>query len=252
MSKIREQALRIVLPHGGGVVRGWQLTRETGPVGVFVHGFRANCDGEKARGLVAHAVRRGYGWIRFDQRGRGRSDGDFHDFTVSRGLTDLHAVLDTVAERPVVLVGSSLGGLLALHAARARRSQVRGLLLIAPALQFVARHFDVLPTAELEAWRRSDSREFVDLYEGGSYTLGYEFYSDAQHYRANGPSPLDCPVEILHGERDEVVPAADSLEFAASLQAPRIRTEIVPRGDHRLNHVIPLLCRRLDALWPKA
>ncbi len=244
-----ETCFQLEVPQTGQYLRGHRLDTGRSPVGIFVHGFRSHCDGEKSRGLLKHAAQRNYSWIRFDQRGHVESDGKFHDFTVSGAVTDLMAVIDSLAGRRAILVGSSLGGLVSLWAASRRPSRIAGLLLLAPAVRFFERHFESLPPDALAAWCRHDSIAFPDLYAGGHYTLGYRFFRDAAQYRLPAVLSLPCPVSILHGERDELLPPTDSAELAGALSAPVVCSETVAGADHRLSNAIPLLCRRLDHLW---
>jgi len=219
------------------------------PVTVFVHGFRSNSAGTKALALAAHAEHQGRAFVRFDMRGCGQSDGEFADFTLSGALADLEAVLAHLSPRPVVLAGSSLGGLLSLQAARTHDTGLRGLMLIAPALHFVERVMDRLSEEDNARWRADGRFTFEDPYGEGPYTLGYSFYTDAQASRRPPLPELQCPVVILHGERDELLPAADSIELARHLRAREVALEIIPGGDHRLTAAIPLMCAYLDRLW---
>jgi pimeloyl-ACP methyl ester carboxylesterase len=128
--------------------------------GVFLHGFRSDCDGSKAIALAQHAEHRGYSWVRFDLSGHGRSDGDFTTFTITDAVRDVLAVLEALAPRPVVLVGSSLGGWLSVLAAQHAPQQVRAMLLIAPAFNFVQNFLAALPAEELRRWARQGIRRF--------------------------------------------------------------------------------------------
>ncbi len=237
---------------GGERVSGYLRDAATGPVGVFVHGFRSSCQGERSITLARHAAARDYPWLRFDLRGHGASDGKFADFRLSHAVTDLEAVLNWLGDREIVLVGSSMGGWLAVLAALQHPHQVRGLLLIAPAFNFIQYYFGALPAAELATWRKNGSRVFRDLYSGESFSLEFGIVEDAMRYDVlNAPVRLRCPVDVLHGERDEVIPAAVSREFCRLVSAPHMEVTIVPGGDHCLSEAAPMMCRRVDRLWER-
>jgi hypothetical protein len=218
------------------------------PVGVFVHGFRSHCDGEKAVSLARHASVRGRPWIRYNQRHCGLDNEAFANFTVGRSIADLSSIIDSLGH-PVILVGSSLGAVISLQAAQSSPQSVRGMLLIAPAFRFVSRHFATLPGGTVERWRNRGILHFPDYYEGGEFPLNYEFYQDALDYADLGPWKFDFPVTILHGENDELLPQEDSRDLQQHIQSPSVTLDIVTGGDHRLVDSIPLMCRKLDALW---
>lgn len=236
-------------PHAPAI-SGFRLSG-THPGGVFLHGFRSHCDGEKARALARHAADSGRSWLRYTQRHCAPSSGTFEHFTIGRAICDAVAILDFF-QQPVVLIGSSLGALVALEAARQRSNLVAGLLLLAPAVRFFERYFLSLPQHEIEQWRKRGTKTFPDSYEGGMFTLGFTFFSDAEKHRAPGPWNFDFPVSILHGQNDELLPPQDSIDLEQMIRSPIIDLYVVPGGDHRLTDAIPLICRKLDALWQGA
>ncbi|MDZ7841763.1 MAG: alpha/beta hydrolase [Gammaproteobacteria bacterium] len=234
---------------GGSTLRGFRRHGEERRAGVFIHGFRSHCDGEKARYLSARAGMREWGWLRFDQRGCGRSTGEFRRFTVSGAIDDLLRVLDALDAPSYILVGSSLGALVAVHAARAGRHRIDGLVLIAPALRFTDRLIhDQLDGRALAAWRRRGYRWFPDLYAGGCYRLDHAFCADALRY-GEPPGKLPCPVHVIHGSRDELLPLRDTENWLAGLDCPAAGLEIVDGGDHRLNAWSDVITRYTEILW---
>ena len=103
---------------------------------VWLCGFKSDMSGSKARAVEAWAREAGYGTLLFDYSGHGQSGGAFEDGTISAWRADTLAAIDALTLGPLVLVGSSMGGWMALLAAMARPERVRGLLLIAPAPDF--------------------------------------------------------------------------------------------------------------------
>lgn len=233
----------------GAVLRGFVRQGSSRRIGVFIHGFRSHCDGGKSRGLSALAAANGYRWLRFDQRGCGASTGQFRRFTITRAVNDIERLLESLGEPRCVLVGSSLGALIAIHAASSGRCHVDGLVLIAPALRF-AEHFlrEQLADRELELWRRRGYRWFPDLYAGGCFRLDYGFCADALRYDFP-PGKLPCPVLVIHGDRDELLPLDDSRQWVDRLDCPSRGLEIIEGGDHRLTQWTDLIARRTETLW---
>jgi pimeloyl-ACP methyl ester carboxylesterase len=113
------------------------LRRPGKPPGIlWLGGFKSEMSGTKATALDAWAARRGRALLRFDYFGHGQSSGNFRAGTITRWRDDALAVLDRLAAGPQILVGSSMGGWIALLAARERPERVKAMLLIAPAVDF--------------------------------------------------------------------------------------------------------------------
>lgn len=234
-------------------LRGFFHDTGTGPVGVFLHGFRSTCDGTKSTALAHHAAARGFSWLRFDLHGHGASDGDFTEFRISRALDDVLQVLDWCPPRPRVLVGSSLGGWLAVLAAEHRPRVVTHLILIAPAFNFIQTYFQALGTEQLANWWEQGVMQFEDTFAGGQYPLSFDIIRDAQAYDVlDRPLTLNCPVEIVHGEHDEVIDTTVSVRFTQHVEAPHKVLSVVPGGDHRLVESVPMVMQRLDRIWSRA
>jgi len=243
-----ESAWSLSLPDGE-TLRGYSRSGRHRLTGVFLHGFRSHCDGGKSRCLSSLAGRLGYPWLRFDQRGCGLSSGAFRAFTISGAVSDTGQVIGSLGSPPCVLVGSSLGALIALHVARSRDSCVAGLVLVAPALRFTE-HFihGQLEPREIEAWRRRGYRWLPDVYEGGCYRLDYGFCADALRY-TEPPRALHCPVRVIHGRRDELLPVSDSERWLDGLDCPDKGLEIIDQGDHRLTEWSSIIARHTETLF---
>jgi pimeloyl-ACP methyl ester carboxylesterase len=141
---------------------------------------------------------------------------DFGSLTVTRMLDQLDAAIDARPPGPVTLIGSSLGGFVALHAASRRRSwrgrgrPVTRLILLAPALDFCADwHTDGI----VDEWRRVGHREVFHYAYDRPMNIGFELYEDARRYRSAAVE-LDIPTLVFQGRRDEVVAPAGAIEFA--------------------------------------
>ncbi len=140
----RPDGLRLAVRHDAGQA----------PCIVFLHGLMSHMEGEKARFLAGHARARGWEYLRLDLSGHGRSEGAFAACTISQWRDDVLLALDRLTAEPVILVGSSIGGWIALLVALARPGRVAGLLLIAPAPDMTRRVARALPHEAREALRR--------------------------------------------------------------------------------------------------
>ncbi len=124
------------LDRGDGVELAWARHEGASPTVVFLPGFRSDMTGDKATALAAFCAERGQAMLRFDYSGHGASGGRFEDGTIGRWTDDALAVIDRQSEGPLILVGSSMGGWIALLAALARPDRVAALVGIAAAPDF--------------------------------------------------------------------------------------------------------------------
>lgn len=221
------------------------------PTFVWLGGFRSDMAGTKAEALAEWAQARGQAFVRFDYSGHGRSGGRFEDGTLSRWLSDTMAVLASISG-PLVLVGSSMGGWIALLAARALPERVASLLLIAPAADFTERLMWPALSADEQARIMADGRiEQASQYSTDPNVLTRALIEDGRrHLLMGGPIGFDGPVRILQGADDPDVPAAHVAELAGLIRAPALELTMIPGGDHRLSRPqdIETLLGAADAL----
>lgn len=213
--------------------------RQTGaaPAFVWLGGFKSDMTGAKAQALADWAAARGQAFLRFDYSGHGVSEGRFADGTISAWLGDALALIDAQTEGKLVLVGSSMGGWLALLAARARPARMGGLILIAPAADMTERlmwaSFDdsvrreILETGQ---WARPSA------YDPEPYLITRALIEDGRrHLLMDDPITLACPVRILQGGADPDVPEAHVRALAALIASPDLSFTLIADGDHRLS-----------------
>lgn len=219
-----------------GVRLAFQRAAGRGPTLVWLCGFRSDMSGTKAAALHAWAEAEGRAFLRFDYSGNGRSDGAFTDGTISAWLADTLATLDAKTDGPLILVGSSMGGWIALLAARARPERVRALMLIAPAPDFTQRlMWPELPEEARHAIMETGHWDRPSAY-GEPTPITRALIEDGRDHLLMGARiPFDGPVRILHGQRDPDVPWRLSLELAERLTSADVRITFVKGGDHRLS-----------------
>ena len=221
----RPDGLRLAVRHDPGQA----------PCIVFLHGLRSHMEGEKARFLAAHARARGWAYLRLDLSGHGRSDGDFAACTISQWRDDVLLALDRFTADPVILVGSSIGGWIALLAALARPGRVGGLLLIAPAPDMTRRVAAALPQGARDALERQGVWLRPSRY-GEPIPITRRMLDDGERLcLLDAPIALSCPVRILHGQLDPDVPWRGSLQLADRLHSADVQTILLKHGDHRLS-----------------
>lgn len=216
----------------------YRLTPGAGPCLIWLCGFRSDMGGTKAEYLDTWAQACGQAFLRFDYRGHGQSEGAFATLGIEDWAADVLSMIDHVAPAgPLVLVGSSMGGWLALIAALARPERVKALLLIAPAPDFT--HRLLLPTLPPEAHRdlaAAGQWERPSAYGDGPYIISQTLIDQgARHLLLGETISFAGPVRILHGQQDPDVPWRLSLELMDALRSADAQVTFVKSGDHRLS-----------------
>ncbi|URI15290.1 alpha/beta fold hydrolase [Brevundimonas albigilva] len=206
-----------------------------GPTVVWIGGFRSDMEGTKAVALDGAARARGWNYVRYDHFAHGRSSGDWRRATIGRWREDAVALVDSL-EGPVLPVGSSMGGWVALLLALARPERVKGLVLVNPAQDFTQRlMWPGLADHERQAILREGETLIVE--EGlGEYVLTRRLFEEARDWLLlDGAIDIAAPVHVLQGRDDDVVPWRHQVELVERLTGGDVRLDLIAGGDHRLS-----------------
>lgn len=220
---------------------------------LFCGGFHSDMTGTKASRLDEHLSARQFNFTRFDYSGHGSSGGRFEDGTIGYWYGDCLDVFDAVTDGPQIVVGSSMGGWMAMLLARDRPNRIAGLILMAPAPDFPAELIEpsLLPEHRHDLERRGQCA-IASAYVDSSYPITQRFLTESRdHNLLGGPSvPVHGPVRILHGDADPDVPLSHGFRAASVLQSEDLVVEVIKGGDHRLSTERDLshLCRRVDEM----
>ena len=213
-----------------------------GPGLFWLGGFNSDMRGSKALALDGWAAGHGRSCVRFDYSGHGESGGAFAEGTIGRWLEESIAVFEQFCEGPQVVIGSSMGGWMALLLARelARRSASgalpAGLVLIAPAPDFTEalmwNRFSPEVRQEIETngvWLRPSQY-------GEPYPITRALIEEGRnHLLLGGAIDVGCPVRILQGAQDPDVPWRHAFALAHRLPADDVVLTMIQDGDHRLS-----------------
>jgi pimeloyl-ACP methyl ester carboxylesterase len=239
------------LHRDNGTELAWIRQDGKTPTVVFLPGFRSDMTGDKAASLAAFAAEKGQAMLRFDYAGHGASSGDFVDGTIGSWTDDAIAAIDALTTGNLILIGSSMGGWIALLTALARPSRIAALIGIAAAPDFTQRlMWDSMAPKE-RAKLQQDGVLYVPSQYGEPTPITQALIEDgASHLLLNGPIAIHCPVRLLHGQADPDVPWELALTIARQLETPDTQVTLVKDGDHRLSRPadIALLTRTLGAL----
>lgn len=239
------------LDRGDGVELAWARTTGRSPSVVFLTGFRSDMTGDKATALAQFCEARGQAMLRFDYSGHGTSGGTFEEGTIGAWTRDALAVIDALTQGPLVLVGSSMGGWIALLATLVRPARISALVGIAAAPDFTERlMWDAFTPAQRQSFMRDGVLDVPSEY-GGPYPITRALIEDGrQHLLLDKPMAVRCPVRLLHGQRDADVPWETALKIASALDSTDVEVTLVKDGDHRLSrpHDLQRLRRTLEPL----
>jgi pimeloyl-ACP methyl ester carboxylesterase len=215
------------------------MRREGAEPGLFwLGGFRSDMTGTKAAALDAYAAAHGLAATRFDYSGHGASGGRFEDGTISRWLDEARAVFSATEGRQI-LVGSSMGGWIALLLAEALREErrVAGLVLIAPAIDM---------TRAL-IWDRWSKKARATLMAEGIYHEPSDYSHEPypitrgliedgdRHIFGDRLIEVGCPIHILQGMEDTEVPWRHAQALVGRLASDDVVFTLIKDGDHRLS-----------------
>ena len=190
----------LLTPQGRRIA--YQRTEGAEPGVVFLGGFRSDMTGTKAQFLEDWARARGRAFLRFDYSGHGVSSGDFLEGAIGDWAEDAIAAIDALTEGPQLLVGSSMGGWIAMRVALALPDRVAGLVGIAAAPDFT----------EDGMWSEFTEAQRAELMQTGQLALPSD-YSDEpyiitrrliedgrDHLVLRDPLSLPFPVRLLQGK----------------------------------------------------
>ena len=209
---------------------------------VWLPGFKSDMVSTKATALAEWAQADGRALLRFDYSGHGQSTGDFAKATISQWMEDTLAILEHASLSRVTLVGSSMGGWLALLVARAlaqrgHADQIASMVLIAPAVDFTQKLiWDRLPRQvqqqiiEEGAWQRPSA------YANEAMPITRQLIEDGRNHLLFGAEIRSyAPVHILQGMQDPDVPFSHALELVEHMAGDEVALTLIKSGDHRLS-----------------
>lgn len=228
----------------GGAARSVAvLDRDGNGPGLFwLSGYRSDMAGTKAEMLDQWAEESGHSCTRFDYSGHGRSGGMFEEGTISRWLEEAEAVFDAYTAGPQIVIGSSMGGWLALLLARQLRERhladrLAGMILIAPAI-------DMTKELMSDRFNAAAKRALADqgfcaqpsAYSGEPYVITRSLIEDGEsHLFGDHPIEAGCPVHVIQGMLDQDVPWEQATRLMERLAFDDAVLTLVRDGDHRLS-----------------
>jgi pimeloyl-ACP methyl ester carboxylesterase len=227
--------------------------REGGsPSLMFLPGYASDMEGTKAVALDAFAEARGVGMLRFDYSGTGSSEGSFEDGTLGGWLDEALHLLDTRTQGPVILVGSSMGGWMALLMAKHRPERVAALVGIAAAPDFTDWGYN---DREKRVLREAGRLEQPNAYGPEPQVTTRRFWESGEALRLlHEPIAVQCPVRLIHGDADTEVPPSIAVKTMQQLRSGDVQLLVLKGGGHRLSarHEIEAILRVVSGVLETA
>jgi pimeloyl-ACP methyl ester carboxylesterase len=226
----------------------YRMRQGASPTLVFLPGYASDMEGTKALALDDFAERRGLAMLRLDYSGTGSSGGAFDEGTLALWLEEAIAAVDRLTEGPLIIAGSSMGGWIALHLALARAERVRVVVGIAAAPDFTEWGFSDEQKARLKTHGRLEE---ANPYGPEPFVTTRAFWESGQRLRLlDKDIALDCPVRLVHGERDQEVPLDLAFRTMRALRSADVQLKVIKGGGHRLSepHEIDAILRTVAAL----
>lgn len=216
----------------GGRSIAYRLRQGDAPTLVFLPGYASDMEGAKALALDAFAEAKGRAFLRLDYSGTGSSEGRFEDGTLDRWLDEVVAAIDRLTDGPLFVIGSSMGGWLALHLAARRPDRVQALVGLAAAPDFT---------------------DWGLQRDGGGITPAFR-ESGQMLLLLKDEIAVDCPVRLIHGDADNDVPLDIAFRTMRALRSADVQVTIIKDGGHRLSepHEIDTILRIVSDLLEPA
>jgi pimeloyl-ACP methyl ester carboxylesterase len=208
-----------------------------GELGIlFCSGFRSDLNSTKATAMAEWCAERKIPFTAFDYFAHGQSEGDFMDYTIGKGLESTLEILDHIATGPQILIGSSMGGWIGLHAARERKYQVKGFIGIAAAPDFTEDMYLHHMTPEQRKTLEAEGVIWVPSDYGSDYPITKRFIEDGrEHLLLDDMIPLEIPMHLIQGQQDAEVPWQTALKIAERVMGDEVIVTLVKDAEHRLS-----------------
>lgn len=229
-----ERMTRFLQTHSARLA--YSHTAGRSPTVVFLPGYASNMSGTKAMFLEERCRARGQAFLRLDYQGHGESSGRFEDGTLGQWAADAEAVVESATAGPLLLVGSSMGGWIALLLARRLGGRVAGLVGIAAAPDFGSELWQSFSAAQRATLEADGVLRGPSEYGPEPSMVSLRFIEESRaHEQLHGPIPVSCPVRLLQGTADADVPWHKAVRIAECVESTDVRVTLIKDAAHRLS-----------------
>ena len=204
---------------------------------IWFSGLNSDMNGTKVSKLSSYTQQNNINFCKFDYFGHGKSSGDIEDGIISKWLENGLSVIDNICNGHLILVGSSMGAWLALLCSLQRKKRIKGIVLLAPAVDMTERlmwdEFTSIEKIEFESY--GSVKRYSKKYDS-NYIITEKLIIDGRnHLLLNDRIKVNFPVRIIHGMLDEAVPWQLSLDIGRRIKSQNIKTLLIKDADHSLS-----------------
>ena len=222
--------------HSSGSYITYSIKSGKSPYIIFLHGLMSDMNGTKAIAIEKFLKTLGNGYIRFDCRGHGESDGKFRDFGITDWSEDASLIINSLAKEPVILIGSSMGGWSMLLNAIKHPKKILGLIGIAPAPDFTESMFNKLSQNKQNTLLSNGYVEIPSDYSDTPYIISKKLInSGKENLLLKSKIPISCPVHLFHGGKDEDVPVETSFQIIENIDSNNVKLCFVKDANHQFS-----------------
>ena len=232
----------------------YRKTAGVSPNLVFLGGFKSDMQGTKAVFLESWAQKRGFSYLRFDYSGHSKSSGLFTDGSIGSWAEDAEAIIKEKTQGPIVLVGSSMGGWIALLLSQRLAGRVAGLMTIAAAPDFTECSMWPSFSAEQKAEILEKGLTLVPSEYGDPYPITRHLIEEArEHLVMRASLSLPFPVICLQGTQDRSVTRQTTLNLLDNIESPDVSLTFLAGQDHSFSTVecLAVIDQNLSVLFEK-
>lgn len=227
----------------------YKSKKKTDITTIFLHGLMSDMESSKAIYFYNYCVAKDISFLAFDNFGQGKSSGEFTEQTARSWLQGIDIVLNHIVAGDVVLIGSSAGAWTALLGAMSYE-RVKGLICIAPAPDFTEMIRDSLSQEELKTLQQDG---LIEINNDGNYPptpISYKLIEESKKHLLLGLDKIDisCPVHLIHGLQDKIVPHEVSLKLFEKITSGQTVLKLIKDGNHSLSAppYMQIICNSLE------
>lgn len=191
---------------------------------LVIHGYASHKNGRTNKWILQSLNKQKLNSLRIDLNGCKESQGKFENQTISNTIDDVVSAINFLKKKnydEISLIGNSAGGMTAIGAT-IKTQIIKKLFLIAPATNYVTQRIRKYKKSGIKKWKEK-GHIFYEKANGEKFKVNYSFFEDAHnHIMKNKSYLIKCPVLIVHGDKDDVVPFSDTYEFAQKIENKKI------------------------------